>query len=436
MSNINPIGTVTTMTDQSTLVIEHWQTSRLIPYVRNPRKNDHAVEQMAGAITEFGFRIPLIAKSNGELVDGHLRLKAALHLGLDTVPVILADDLTPAQIKAFRLLANRSATWAQWDDDLLRLELDDLKLEDFDLTLTGFDPDELAALLADGEKVQSGNNDDDLVPDLSEEPITKPGDLWLLGPHRLLCGDATTPANVRRLLGNAVPILMVSDPPYGVRYDPGWRNDAGVSSTARIGAVMNDDRADWSEAWALFPGDVCYVWHGGLHADVVKASLESCEFVVRSQIIWNKPRLVLSRGHYHWKHEPCWYAVRKSANGNWQGSRDQVTVWDIPLQNGDEDSATVHGTQKPVECMLRPILNHTVEGDYVYDPFLGSGSTLIAACKSNRRCLAMDIDPAYIDVAVKRWQNYTGQVAIRESDGATFNDLVAEELTAAELVGL
>lgn len=251
MSNINPIGTVTTMTDQSTLVIEHWQTSRLIPYVRNPRKNDHAVEQMAGAITEFGFRIPLIAKSNGELVDGHLRLKAALHLGLDTVPVILADDLTPAQIKAFRLLANRSATWAQWDDDLLRLELDDLKLEDFDLTLTGFDPDELAALLADGEEVQSGNNDDDLVPDLSEEPITKPGDLWLLGPHRLLCGDSTTPANVRRLLGNAVPILMVSDPPYGVRYDPGWRNDAGVSSTARIGAVMNDDRADWSEAWAL-----------------------------------------------------------------------------------------------------------------------------------------------------------------------------------------
>jgi DNA modification methylase len=198
--------------------------------------------------------------------------------------------------------------------------------------------------------------------------ITRPGDLWLLGPHRLLCGDATSAADVARLLNGAVPHLMTTDPPSGVNYDPEWRNEAGVSATMRTGKVANDDRADWREAWALFPGDVAYVWHAGVHARTVIESLEAAGFVVRSQIIWAKSRFVLGCGDYHWQHEPAIYAVRKSATGHWQGARDQATLWPIS-SGGDEDAATIHGTQKPVECMRRPMLNNSTPGDAVYEPF-------------------------------------------------------------------
>ena len=198
--------------------------------------------------------------------------------------------------------------------------------------------------------------------------MTRHGDLWLLGPHRLLCGDATLADDVQRLLADARPNLMATDPPYGVEYDPNWRNEAGVSATERTGKVNNDDRADWREVWTLFPGDVAYVWHSGMRSRIVAESLEACEFAIRAQIIWAKPRLVLGRGDYHWQHEPCFYAVRKGANGNWQGARDQTTLWTIGAADA-EDEATVHGTQKPVECMRRAILNNTTKGDAVYEPF-------------------------------------------------------------------
>ena len=222
---------------------------------------------------------------------------------------------------------------------------------------------------------------------------------------------------------------MVSDPPYGVEYDPTWRNEAGVSATARTGAVSNDHRADWREAWALFPGDVAYVWHAGIHAGTVADSLTACGFAIRAQIVWVKPRLVLSRGHYHWQHEPCWYAVRDGATGHWQGARDQTTVWTIG-SGGDEDTATIHGTQKPVECMRRPIVNNSAEGDAVYEPFAGSGSTVIAAETTGRRCLAMELDPRYCDVIVQRWQGLTGKAAVLEGDGRTF-DAVSGDKRAA-----
>jgi len=192
---------------------EHWPTSRLLPYASNPRKNAHVVDQMAAAITEFGFRIPIIAKSTGEVVDGHLRLKAALRLGLETVPVILADDLTPAQIKAFRILANRSATWADWDEDLLRLELEELKLDDFDLALTGFDADELLEIMAGEETTTEGNTDEDAAPEVPVRPVSKHGDVWITGQHRLLCGDATNPASHDTLLGPERVASIFQDPP-------------------------------------------------------------------------------------------------------------------------------------------------------------------------------------------------------------------------------
>ena len=224
-----------------------------------------------------------------------------------------------------------------------------------------------------------------------------------------------------RLLDGVQPHLMVTDPPYGVNYDPAWRNETGAAQTKRTGKVANDDRADWREAWALFPGDVAYVWHGALHAGTVAESLSATGFDIRAQIVWAKERLVPSRGHYHWQHEPCWYAVR--GKGHWSGDRTQTTLWTIPSR--DQDAATVHGTQKPVECMRRPILNNSSPGQAVYEPFCGSGTTLIAAETTGRACHAMEIDPAYVDVAVQRWQAFTGEVATLEGEGRSFEDVAA-----------
>ncbi len=405
--------------------IEIWPIERLVPYVRNPRRNDAAINQMAGSIREFGFKIPCLVRSSGEVVDGHLRLKAAKQLGIAEVPVILCDEWSPAQVKAFRLMVNRSVTWADWDEELVALELADLQAADFDLSLTGFDEDELAQLLASGDR-DDGLTDEDSVPPVSETPVSMVGDLWILGNHRLLCGDSTNRADVERLLAGVRPILMATDPPFGVRYDPEWRKRAGINNSDRMGRVRNDDRADWREAWALFPGDVAYVWHGGLHAAIVAASLEACDFQIRSQIIWAKSSLVMGRGHFHWQHEPCWYAVR--GTGHWNGDRKQSTLWQIETRN--QDVETIHSTQKPVECMRRPIVNNSCPGQPVYEPFCGSGTTIIACEKETRSALAVELDPLYIDVAVKRWQEFTGKSAVLDGDGRTFAAIAGERLAA------
>ena len=237
---------------------------------------------------------------------------------------------------------------------------------------------------------------------------TKAGDVWLLGRHRLVCGDATVPEIVALALAGHRPNLMVTDPPYGVSYDPAWRERAMRGARA-IGTVLNDDCADWRAAWALFPGDVAYVWHGALNGSAVEASLLAAGFRIRSQIIWDKGRLIISRGHYHWRHEPCWYAVRRSRTATWAGDRRQTTVWQIPHRR----SETGHGTQKPIEVMRRPILNHTLPGARVYDPFVGSGTTIIAAEETGRICHAIELSPAYVDLAVRRWEAATGQAAER-----------------------
>ena len=405
---------------QAMATIELWPIDKFIFYARNPRKNDAAVDRMCASIREFGFKIPVLARSNGEVVDGHLRLKGARKLGLTEIPVILCDEWTPAQVKAFRLMVNRSVTWAEWDDDLLGLELLDLKSLEFDLGLTGFDDEELARLLAAQDAVEE-LPDEDAVPELPQTPVSADGDLWVLGRHRLLCGDATNKQAVSRLLGAVKPMLMVTDPPYGVRYDPEWRKLAGVNNSNRMGKVSNDDRADWREAWALFPGEVAYVWHGALHASTVADSLEACDFEIRSQIIWAKPALVMGRGHYHWQHEPCWYAVR--GTGHWNGDRTQSTLWQI--ENRNQDAETIHSTQKPVECMRRPIVNNSNPGQAVYEPFSGSGTTIIACEKEARTALALELEPAYVDVAVTRWQNFAGKQATLDGDGRTFEQIKA-----------
>lgn len=406
------------------LQVEQWPIERLLPYAANARSHpDGQVAQIAGSIAEFGFNVPCLVDERGVLIAGHGRLLAARRLGLTEVPVIRLDHLTDAQARAFRIADNQIALNATWDDALLSAEVARLKDDGVDLDLLGFGEDELDRLL-DGLDVAGGQADgEDSVPEPSADPITRPGDLWLLGEHRLLCGDATNASDVEKLLAGAVPHLMVTDPPYGVDYDPAWRNEAGVSATARTGRVCNDDRADWREAWALFPGDVAYVWHAGVHCRTVAESLEACGLAIRSQIIWAKPRFVLGRGDYHWQHEPCFYAVRKGANGHWQGARDQSTLWTI--RGSEDDTATVHGTQKPVECMRRPIVNNSERGDLVYEPFAGSGSTIIAAESIGRRCLGMEIDPRYCDVIVERWQGITGRHASLGDDGRTFEEIAS-----------
>ena len=405
----------------SALAITYRPISELIPYARNARTHSEAqVALIAGSIREYGFTNPVLVDGANGIIAGHGRVLAARQLGLASVPTIELAHLTETQKQAYILADNRLAEAAGWDKDLLALELGDLRDLGVDLTALGFDLGELDTLLNAG----TPDPREDEVPDPPAVPVSQAGDLWLLGKHRLLCGDSTSASDVARLLNGVTPQLLVSDPPFGVNYDPAWRNRAGLSETKRTGKVLNDHRADWREAWALFPGDVAYVWHGALHATTVAESLVACGFAIRSQIIWAKERLVLSRGDYHWQHEPCWYAVRATGKGHWSGDRKQTTLWSIPSR--DQDARTVHGTQKPVECMRRPMLNNASPGQAVYEPFSGSGSSIIAAETCGRACHAMELDPTYVDVAVTRWQAFTGKEAVLEGDGRSFAEIAAQ----------
>ena len=400
------------------LRLEHWPIDRLVPSPRNARThNDAQVAEIAGSIRAFGFSNPILVGDDNDVIAGHGRLAAARLLQLAEVPVIVLAGLSEIQRRQLMLADNRIAMNAGWDADLLRLELQDLSSIGTDLSLLGFSKKELAvALSAHGV---GGLTDENEIPALTDTATTVPGDIWCLGEHRIGCGDSTDSKTVAALLGGTKPVLMVTDPPYGVKYDPTWRHRSGVNKSSRIGKVQNDERADWSDTWGLFPGSIAYIWHGALHSSTVAQSLEKQGFQIRAQIIWAKERLVIGRGDYHWQHEPCWYAVR--TKGNWTGDRKQTTLWTI--SSGGQDTETVHGTQKPVECMRRPMLNNTDIGQAIYDPFLGSGTSLIAAETTGRVCYAMEIDPRYVDVAVRRWQAFAGRGATHAGDGQSFEDI-------------
>jgi DNA modification methylase len=411
----------------SRLRLEFWPTARLVPSPRNARSHSDAqIAEIAGSIRTFGFTNPVLVGEDGTIIAGHGRLAAARKLALPEVPVIALSGLSDIQRRQLMLADNRIALNAGWDLEMLHLELKDLSELGADLSLLGFSKGELAKALTPADF--GGLTGEDAVPALEEQSVTKLGDVWCLGVHRVICGDSTDAPTVQGLLGLVRPSLMVTDPPYGVNYDPEWRHRAGVNNSPRTGKVVNDERADWSDAWRLFPGNIAYVWHGALHATTVAENLEKEGFTIRAQIIWAKERLVIGRGDYHWQHEPCWYAVR--SKGNWTGDRKQTTLWTISSK--DQDVETVHGTQKPVECMRRPILNNTCPGEAIYEPFLGSGTTLIAAETVKRTCLAVELSPAYVDVAVRRWQAFTGEKATRFSDALAFDDVAAEAVTAPD----
>jgi DNA modification methylase len=413
--------------------IELWPIERLRPYARNARlHSDHQVAVLAANMLTFGWTMPCMISDDGELISGHGRILAATKLGLSKIPVMRMSHLDEDKRRALRLSDNSVGDLAEWDELNLGLEIIDLQTLGFDTDLLGFSPEFLDNLLraAQGlDEAENGSTEgEDDIPEPPVTPVSVAGDLWQLGSHRLICGDSTSADVVGRLLGGVKPLLMVTDPPYGVEYDPSWRNQAGAAKTKRTGKVLNDDRADWREAWSLFPGDVAYIWHGALHAATVADSLAAAGFAIRSQIIWAKDRLVLSRGDYHWQHEPCWYAVRAKGKGHWAGDRKQTTLWQIA--NKDQDAATVHGTQKPVECMRRPILNNSSPGQAVYEPFMGSGTTLIAAETTGRLCYGVELNPVYVDVAIERWQAFTGDEAILLDSGETFAALKSQRLAA------
>lgn len=405
----------------SALRVEYLPLETLTPSARNARLHDDAqVAQIAASIRAFGFCNPVLLDSDTGIIAGHGRVLGARTLGMTAVPCIRLGHLSDAQRRAYMIADNRLAEiGGGWDETLLAQELDALRFEGFDIDLTGFDEAALDAMLADPEAGDgSADIDPDDTPALSELPITRSGDVWVLGTHRLVCGDATDQVVVTRALGGAVPLLMVTDPPYGVAYDATRRRPAqSPGSTPAVGAVLNDDRADWRAAWALFPGDIAYVWHAMRTAQTVAGSLLACDFEIRAEIIWAKDRLVISQGHYHPQHEAAFYAVRKGATAQWCGDRTQTTLWEIPKPPKSE---TGHSTQKPVACMARPIRNHGAPGCTVYDPFGGSGTTLIACEQTDRQCRMIELNPAYVDVAVRRWQDLTGESAVLEATGEPF----------------
>lgn len=360
-------------------------------------------DALAGVLDEVGWvQNILVNKRTGYVIDGHARVGLAISRGETEVPVTYVD-LSEEEEALVLATLDPLAAMAATDKDKQR----DLMAE---VAATSEKWAEMAAGMGLGGGAKPGLTDPDEVPAPPDDPVTKRGDLWLLGEHRLLCGDSTSAEDVTRLLAGAKPMMMVTDPPYGVEYDASWRAKVEGHTLnlnkQKLGKVMNDDRADWREAWALFPGSIAYVWHAGLHASEVEDSIRSCGFSIRAQIIWAKDRFALSRGDYHWQHEPCWYAIRHGDKGHTNGDRSQSTLWTIPAR---EDAGHGHSTQKPVECMERPIRNH--DAAEIYEPFSGSGTTLIAAERLGRRCYAMELEPRYVDVAVRRWEEFTGKKA-------------------------
>ncbi len=379
----------------------------LVEHPRNPNKHgDKQIALLAKIIRNQGWRNPIVVSADsGFIVAGHGRLMAAKVLNVEQVPVDYQPFDNEAEEYAHLIADNRIAELAEADKSELAKLVRELE-DKIDLDLTGFDAPSLEELLATKEEKQvDAEPKTDKAAELQVKWKTEKGQMWKLGEHRLLCGDSTNAKDVERVLGDDKADIMVTDPPYGVNYDPSWRAKAGMTvNENKLGKVQNDDIADWTPAWQLFDGDVCYVYHAGAKAGTVQQSLEDSGFNIRSQIIWSKDKMALSRGDYHWQHEPCWYGVRDGKKGNRTEDRTQTTVWQIAAR---EDSGHGHGTQKPVECMARPIRNHHCTT--VYEPFSGSGTTIIACEQLDKKCRAIEIDPNYVAVALERYVDATGK---------------------------
>jgi len=405
--------------------LEHWPIERLLPYIRNARTHSEAqIAQIAASIAEFGFTAPILAGSDGVIVAGHGRLAAARKLGLASVPVVVLEHLTPTQRRALVIADNKIAENAGWDEELLRLELAELQEADFDLALTGFDADELLEIMAGEETTTEGHTDEDAAPEVPVTPVSKPGDVWIMGKHRLLCGDATDPASYDTLLGTERVAMIFQDPPYNVDYANSPKDK--LRGTHR--PILNDNLGDgfqdfllaaFKPALARCNGAV-YVAMSSSELDTLQSAFRAAGGKWSTFIIWAKNTFTLGRSDYQRQYEPILYGWPEGATRHWCGDRDQGDVWHFNKPRVND----LHPTMKPVELVERAIRNSSRPGDVVLDPFGGSGTTLIAAEKSGRQARLIELDPKYVDVIVRRWQEYAGSQAVREADGVKFDDLV------------
>jgi DNA modification methylase len=413
--------------------VELIDIGRVIPYARNPRRNEQAIAKVAASIKEYGFRQPIVVDEEMVIIAGHTRLQAAQHLGLSKVPVHIATGLTNTQIKAYRLADNRTAQEAEWDEELLGLELGELAEQGFDLDLTGFDGDELEKLLSEID--EGGLTDDDNVPEIPETPVSKTGDVWVLGNHRLICGDSTETAVLDTLLDGQLVDMVFTDPPYNVNYGDTAKDKIRAKGGAKAGRkIMNDNLGNEFEA---FLTDACAnmlrVTKGALYICMSSSELDTLQSAFRASggkwstfIIWAKNTFTLGRSDYQRQYEPILYGWKEGNDHYWCGARNQGDVWffNKPQKND------LHPTMKPVELVCQAVKNSSKSKDIVLDSFGGSGSTLIACEKLGRQARLIELDPIYCDVIVKRWEEFTGKNAVLAGEEKDFA-AVAEERQAA-----
>lgn len=398
------------------MIIQDLQIDSLREYEHNPRNNEPAVAAVAESIKQFGFKVPVVVDKNRTIIAGHTRVKAAAVLGLDVVPCIVADDLSPEQIKAFRLADNKTAELAEWDFDLLEQELAELTAFDVDMTAFGFD-EALFEIDEPGEVVE------DEAPEINEEvePVTKPGDIWQLGRHRLMCGDSTSIDDVKELMRGDHADMLLTDPPYNVDYQGGTKDKLTIQNDNMDNDSFRDFLRDaFSAADSVMrAGAVFYIWHADSEGYNFRGACFDVGWKVRQCLIWNKNSMVMGRQDYHWKHEPCLYGWKDGAAHLWTNDRTQTTVIDYQRPT----KAEIHPTMKPVGLFDYQIKNNSKPGDIVLDLFNGSGTTIIACEQNGRAARCMEIDPRYVDAAVKRWEELTGEKAIRTVAG--YGDNVA-----------
>lgn len=400
------------------------------PYKGNAKLHPESqVAKIRDSIINFGYKDLIAVDENNEVLEGHGRLRALYQIdttGEKEINIWQISDFTESEKKAYRIAHNKIGADTGFDVDILKEEFYELEGTD-NFEDTGFETSEISEMWDQDKEIIEDKVDVNAYERAKNKTTIKLGDIYLLGNHRLMCGDSTEVDQVNKLMDEKSAVLMVTDPPYGVNYNPKWRDEAdkkGVLGnrypTRSLGKVKNDNQIDWSKAYRLFNGDVMYIYHAGKYASEVANSIKILDFELINQIIWVKPHFVLSRGDYHWKHEPIWYAVRKGKSHNWQGSRKEDTVWQIAGMNAmgsskdKADESTGHGTQKPVECMARPIRNNSSKDQIVYDPFGGSGTTLIACEQLDRICFMMELDPVYCQIIVDRYEKLTNKQAIKE----------------------